>query len=170
METKNRTKTLVVTSMLAALIFVITFLIAIPVPSTSAYVNIGDSVIYCAGMLVGGPWAAAAAGIGSALADWAFGVPVYIPATLIIKALMGFTCALIMKNGQFPRFVLACVTGGAIMVVGYGLYEAVFMGGWGYITVTLIPNLIQWAGGVAGGLALYYPVKRIAAAAKLSNQ
>ena len=161
METKNKTKALVVTSMLAALIFVITFLVAVPVPSTSAYVNIGDSVIYCAGMLVGAPWAAAAAGIGSALADWAVGFPIYIPATVIIKALMGYVCSKIMKNGEFPRFVLACVIGGAIMVVGYGLYEAVFMGGWGYVTATLVANLIQWAGGVAGAVALYYPVKRI---------
>jgi uncharacterized membrane protein len=152
---------LVVASMLAALIFVITFLIAVPVPSTSAYVNIGDSVIYCAGMLVGAPWAAAAAGIGSMLADWAFGVPIYMPATLIIKGLMGFVCAKIMKNGAFPRFVVACITGGAIMVLGYGAYEAVFMGGWGYVTTTLIANLIQWAGGVIGAVALYYPVKRI---------
>lgn len=161
MTGQNRTKTLITTSMLAALIFVITFSFAIPVPSTSAYVNIGDSVIYCAGMLVGAPWAAAAAGIGSMLADWAVGVPIYMPATLIIKALMGFVCAKIMKNAQFPRFVLACVTGGAIMVVGYGAYEAIFMGGWGYVTATAIANMIQWAGGVTGALALYYPVKRI---------
>jgi len=170
LDTKNHTRSLVITSMLAALIFVITFLVAIPVPSTSAYVNIGDSVIYCAGMLVGAPWAAAAAGIGSMLADWAFGVPIYMPATLIIKALMGFTCAKIMKKGKFPLFVLACVIGGAIMVVGYGLYEVAFMGGWGYVTVTLVANLIQWAGGVAGAVALYYPVRRIVLATQLSNQ
>jgi hypothetical protein len=47
------------------------------------------------------------------------------------------------------------------MVVGYAGYEVIFMGGWGYVTATVIANLIQWAGGVAGALALYYPVKRI---------
>ncbi len=161
MPGQNRTKTLVVTSMLAALIFVITFLVAIPVPSTSAYVNIGDSVIYCAGLLVGGPWAAAAAGIGSMLADWAVGVPIYMPATLIIKALMGFVCAKIAKNGKLPLFILGCVTGGAIMVLGYGAYEVFFMNGWGYAVVTLPGNLIQWAGGVAAAIALYFPVKRV---------
>ena len=164
METRNHTKKLIITSMLAALIFVITFLVAVPVPSTSAYVNLGDSVIYCAGMLVGAPWAAAAAGIGSAIADWAIGFPIYIPATVIIKALMGFVCAKLMKRGEFPRFLMACIIGGAIMVVGYGLYEAVFMGGWGYVTATLIGNLIQWAGGVAGAAVLYYPIKRIRSA------
>ena len=161
MPRQDRTKNLVITSMLAALIFVITFLIAIPVPSTSAYVNIGDSVVYCAGILVGAPWAAAAAGIGSMLADWAVGVPIYMPATLIIKAIMGFVCAKIAKNGKLPRFILGCITGGAIMVIGYGAYEVFFMNGWGYATATIVGNLIQWAGGVTGAVALYYPIKRV---------
>lgn len=157
----NHTKTLVKSSMLAALIFIVTFLVAIPVPGTSAYVNMGDSVIYCAGMLLNVPWAAAAAGIGSALADWAIGFPVYIPATLIIKGLMGLLCAAMMKSGKFSRFVLASIIGGSIMFVGYFVYEVLFMGGWGYAVQTLIGNLIQWAGGVAGAIALYHPVKRI---------
>ena len=187
MDRNNHTRTLVMTSMLAALVFVITFLVAIPIPSTSAYVNMGDSIIYCMGMLLGAPWAALAAGIGSALADWAIGFPVYIPATLIIKGLMGFVCGMIMKkassghdgatrelvrttflskNSGFIRFVLASILAGAIMVIGYGLYELVFMGGWGYASATIIPNLIQWIGGVAGGIALYFPVKRIGASIK----
>lgn len=160
MKVETGTKTLVISSMLAALIFVITFLVAIPVPKTSAYVNIGDSVIYCAGMLVGAPWAAAAAGIGSMLADWAVGVPIYMPATLIIKALMGFVCAKLTKKGGLPRFVLSCVLGGAIMVAGYAAYEWA-LNGWAYMIAAIVGNLIQWAAGVAGATALYYPVKRI---------
>ena len=161
MTRTNHTRTLIMSGLLAALIFLVTYLIPFRVPGTSAYVNIGDSVIYLTGMLVGAPWAAAAAGLGSALADLALGVPVYCIPTLIIKGLMGFVCASIMINGQFSRFVIACITGGAIMVVGYGLFEVLFMGGWGYIVATTIPNLIQWVGGVAGAVILYYPIKRI---------
>lgn len=163
---KNHTITLVKSSMIAALIFIVTFLVAVPVPGTSAYVNMGDSVIYCAGLLLNIPWAAAAAGIGSALADWAIGFPVYIPATIIIKALMGLVCAAMMRNAKFPRFVLASIIGGSIMFVGYFIYEVLFMGGWGYAVQTLVGNLIQWAGGVAGAIALYHPVKRIKGALK----
>lgn len=159
MTRKNHTKTLVASGILAALILVFTFLIRIPVNSTGAYMNIGDSVIYCAGMLVGPPWAAAASGIGSMLADILLGGGIYIPATLVIKALMGLVCALLMKNAGLPKFVLACVLGGAIMTVGYGLFEwALF--GWAYALGTLPFNLIQWAVGVAVAAALYYPVKR----------
>ena len=156
---KTHTKTLVISGILAALIFVFTFLIRVPVNSTGAYMNIGDSVIYCAGMLVGAPWAAAASGIGSMLADILLGGGIYIPATLVIKALMGLVCALLMKNGGLPKFILACVLGGAVMTVGYGLFEWV-MFGWAYAAGTLVFNLIQWAAGVAVAVALYYPVKR----------
>ena len=142
------------------MIFVFTYLIRIPVTSTGAYMNIGDCIIYCAGMLVGAPWAAAASGLGSMLADILVGGGIYIPATLIIKGLMGFVCAAIMKNAKFPGFIMACILGGAIMVVGYGLFEW-FSFSWAYAVGTVPFNLIQWAAGVAGAVVLYYPVKRI---------
>ncbi len=159
MTKKNHTKTLVVSSILAALIFVFTFLIRFPVNANGAYMNIGDSVIYCAGMIVSAPWAAAAAGIGSMLADVLLGGGIYIPATLVIKALMGLVCALMMKQGGIVKFMIACVIGGAIMTVGYGVFEWVLFG-WTYAAGTLPFNLIQWAAGVAVAVALYYPVKR----------
>ncbi|MDD5016838.1 MAG: ECF transporter S component [Eubacteriales bacterium] len=160
MTQKNHTKTLIVSSILAALIFVFTYLVRIPVTNTGAYMNIGDCIIYCAGMLVGAPWAAAASGIGSMFADILVGGGIYIPATLVIKALMGFVCAILMKNAKLPKFVLACILGGAIMVVGYGLFEW-FAFGWSYAISTIVFNLIQWVVGVAGAAVLYYPVKRI---------
>ena len=160
-QKKNHTRTLVISSMLAALIFVFTYLVKIPINASGAYMNIGDCVIYCSGLLVGGPWAAAAAGIGSALSDLLLGFPVYAPATLIIKGAMGLVCALLMKKGGFVRFALVSALGGAIMVAGYGLFEWIFFG-WTYAVGTVTFNLIQWAAGVAGALALFYPVRRVA--------
>ncbi len=155
----TKTKTLAISSIMAALIFVFTFLVRIPVTNMGAYMNIGDSVIYCAGMLISPPWAAAASGIGSMLADILLGGGIYIPATLVIKALMGYVCAVMMKNAKLPRFILACVIGGAIMVLGYGLFEW-FAFGFAYAIGALPFNLIQWGAGVAAAAALYYPVKR----------
>ncbi len=160
MAHRNRTRTLIISSILAALIFVFTYLVRIPINANGAYMNIGDSVIYCAGMLVGAPWAAAASGIGSMFADILVGGGIYIPATLVIKGLMGLVCAMIIKKAKFPGFVFACILGGAIMVVGYGVFEWIAFG-WTYAMGTIIFNLIQWAAGVAGAVALYYPVKRI---------
>lgn len=160
-ERKTQTRNLVIASMLTALVFVVTFLIAIPITVKGAYINLGDSIIYCTGLLIPAPWAAAACGIGSMISDWALGFTIYMPATLIIKGLMGFVCATMIKNAKFPKFVFSCIIGGAIMVVGYSLFEVLFMGGWGYLITTIVGNLIQWAGGVAGAIALYYPIKRM---------
>ena len=162
-DKKDNTKTLAISSMLAALIFVFTYLIRIPIPvlqQGGAYVNIGDCLIYCAGMLVSAPWAAAAAGIGSTMADLAAAVPIYMPATFVIKGLMGFVCATLMKDSKLSRFILVSALGGAIMVAGYGLFE-LFVFGWSYAVTSVPFNIIQWIAGVAGALALYYPVKRI---------
>lgn len=160
---KDHTKPLVSASIMAALIFVFTFFIYFPVTNLGAYMNFGDCVIYSAGMLVGAPWAAAAAALGSALADLAHGYPAYVPATIVIKGLMGFLCAILMRNANFGKYLLVCMLGGAIMVVGYGAFEMAFMGGWGYVSVTILPNVLQWGVGIAGAAALYYPVKRIKA-------
>jgi uncharacterized membrane protein len=178
----NNTRNMVITSMLAALIFVFTYFIYFPVTSLGAYMNFGDCVIYSAGIIIGPPWAAAAAAIGSAVADMVHGSFIYVPATIIIKGLMGFLCAMLLnrkgfrnsgdsgllnknggqKNGAgFFMFMVISVIGGAIMVVGYGIYEMLFLGGWGYVAGTIIPNLIQWGVGIAGAAALYYPVKRV---------
>lgn len=160
MQKDNHTRSLAIASILAALIFVFTAFLSFRITSTSAYMHLGDSIIYCAGLLISAPWAAGTAAVGSLFADLILGAAEYIPATIIIKGLMGFLCALMMKKAGFPRFLLTCILAGAVMVVGYGIYE-VFLGGWGRAYGGLVQNLIQWIAGVAAAAVLYYPVKRI---------
>ncbi len=155
---KLSTRKLAVSSVMAALIFILTFSIRIPVPGLAggAYLNIGDSLIYCAAFMLGGIPAMFAAGIGSMLADIAGGAMIYAPATLIIKGLMGLACGAMLARPSFGRFVFASVTGGAIMVAGYGIYEF-FVFGAAYALTSLPFNLIQWGGGVGIALLLYLP-------------
>lgn len=166
MERKYHTRALMISSMLAALVFVVTYLVQIKyglfgiVLPGNPFINLGDSVIYCMSLFVGPPWAAGAAAIGSALADVALAAPAYAIPTFIIKGIMGLVCALLMKNAKLPRFILVSVLGGAIMFFGYGVYEWIFYG-WGNAIASAPLNLIQWAVGVVGAIVLYYPVKRI---------
>ena len=178
----QRTRTLVIASMLTAIIFLSTYYVKFPVPKApGAYVNIGDSVIYISGVLLAFPWAAGAAAIGSMLADIMYGGGWYIPATFVIKGLMGLVASLFLyrkkkesgqqlklaheeKNkGAFFKFVLVCVLCGAIMVSGYFMFEWIVFG-WVYALSTILFNLIQWAGGVIVAAILYYPIKMIKAA------
>ena len=159
---KLSTRKLAVSSVMAALIFILTFSIRIPVPALAggAYLNLGDSLIYCAAFLLGGIPAMFAAGIGSMLADIAGGALIYAPATLVIKGMMGLACGAMLARASFGRFVFTSVLGGAIMVAGYGIYEF-FVFGTAYMLVSLPFNLIQWGGGVGIALLLYLPFSRL---------
>jgi uncharacterized membrane protein len=93
------------------------------------------------------------------MSDLAAGYSFYAAPTAVIKGAMGFVCGSLMKQGDWKRFVLASILGGAIMVGGYALFEAFFFN----INQALasVPfNCIQWAGGVAAATALF-PAARI---------
>jgi len=154
-------KKITLAGIMAALVFVVTWVVHIPVPGVSgAYINIGDSIIYCASFLLGGFYGAAAAGIGSFFSDLLLGSTQYMFGTLVIKGIMGLICAVIITKPVFSKFVIACIAGGAFMVVGYGIYELIFFGA-GTAMASLPFNLIQWAGGVIIALPLYKAIKVI---------
>lgn len=154
------TKKITYSAIAAAVVFVVTWMIRVPVPATSGgYVNVGDVVIFSVAYLLGGPIAAAAAAVGSALADLAAGAAVYAPATFVIKGLMGLVCGFLTVRKTFRAFALSCVAGGAIMAAGYGVYEcAVF--GLAYALAALPFNLIQWGGSAIIAVALYPVISR----------
>jgi uncharacterized membrane protein len=114
-------------AVMAALLFVLTFLIRIPILASGGYIHMGDTIIYLCGYILGGSLGAAIAGIGSALADLAAGAVIYILPTFVIKALMGFMVGLIAfkrTKVSLARFAVACLAAGAWMVAGYFIYEA----------------------------------------------
>jgi len=149
------TKTLSFAALQAAVIFAVTFFARIPVPALSgAYVNLGDSAIYVCAYIFGGLPTVLAAGVGSALADLLAGSAVYIPATIIIKTLMGIIAVGIIKRAGFSRFLIAGVICGAVLTAGYFLYESFLFGG-NYAYVSLPFNLIQWGGTVAVSAVVY---------------
>jgi uncharacterized membrane protein len=161
----NKIKKITYSAIAAAIIFIVTWTIKLPVPATSgAYINLGDSMIYLSAYLLGGPIGAIAAAVGSALADTAAGAGVYIPATFVIKGLIGLIFGYMLKKKSFPMYAIACVLGGAVMTAGYALYEtAVF--GFAYAVVSLPFNLIQWAGSIIVAIVLYPMAARIYKAA-----
>jgi len=78
------------TAVFIAVVFVFTVIVAISIPATHGFWNVGETGVYLAA-LVGGPIVGAiAGGIGSALADLVLGYAIYAPGTLVIKASEGF--------------------------------------------------------------------------------
>ena len=71
-----------------AVIFIGTYIVQIPIPGGSGYVNLGDSFVFLFSCILPAPYAIAAAAVGPALADLAGGFVLYAPFTLVIKGLM----------------------------------------------------------------------------------
>ncbi len=154
METNNLHR-LVFSALFAALACVCTMVIQIPVPATGGYINLGDSIVLLCAWYIGGFYGAAAAGIGTAMADIISGYTVYAPATFLIKACMALAAWAIFKklHGHRGQY-LGAFAAAFIMLVGYLSYEG-FVLGFGFGALAAIPaNLIQGFTGCTAGVVM----------------
>jgi uncharacterized membrane protein len=126
---------LTLAAVFAALVFIVTSQIPpIPIPATSGYFNVGETVIYVAALLFGASVGALSGGIGAMLADVYLGFGVFAPGTLIIKgvegAIVGFLNLKLKKYipNVTLRAVISVIVGGSEMVAGYFLYEQLALG------------------------------------------
>lgn len=159
---------IVITGLFAAMVAITTMSITVPSPSPSGYIHIGDSMVYMTGMLLGPVLGPIAAGMGSAIADLILGYYLYIPATLVIKALDALAVALIFTAlskksksliGLMVAYVFATLVGGTVMVSGYYLYETIMMNAATAIP-NVIPNIFQAVGGAILGLPVFVALQK----------
>ena len=148
-----KTKELCIKALLIALVTVTTMAVRIPIPATSGYIHLGDSVIILSGVFFGWEYGLLAGGLGSMFADILGGYAHWAPFTLIIKMLMGLAVGKIAnysgEKGNFfnARNVVAAAVGIIIMVVGYLIGGTVLKGSFA-VALTSVPfNIIQGLGG-----------------------
>lgn len=147
-QAAERNRIIVMTALLAAMACVATMVIKVPSP-TEGYMNLGDTIVLLGAYLLGPVYGAIAGGIGSALADLLSGYPIYVPATLIIKAIMAVAAGLLYKAmaGKKGALVACGLVAEAIMVLGYYTYEG-FLYGFAESAVGIPSNLVQAAFGL----------------------
>ncbi len=140
---------LVYSALFSTLIFIGTQFIKIPL--IVGYLNIGDCFVLLLGWIVGGVWGMIGASIGAGLADLLSGYAVYVPVTVIVKAIMALIAFLgykivEKKSKKFliVGYIVSGVVAELIMVFGYYLFESVL---YGFATagVAMVGNLIQGA-------------------------
>ncbi len=120
---KISTKQLTQTALFAALTFVVTRFIQIPIPL--GYFNIGNTIILFCCALLPSPCGILAGAIGSALADLT-SFPVYTLPTLLIKALFPLVYYLLVK-AKMPRVGAAAIST-LIPLFGYTLTGCILYG------------------------------------------
>jgi uncharacterized membrane protein len=120
-------KKITYTGILAALTFVATAFVKIPL-ANQGYIHAGNIIIVITACLLG-PTAGAAAGtIGSVFADLSY-APVWIPYTAVIKFLLGCFVGIGYKKPRALSLLLYFAAG-AVFVGGYYLAEAIIIGNW----------------------------------------
>lgn len=148
-------KRLVFAALLAALVCVATMVIQIPSPA-NGYVNLGDCFVLLSGWILGPWYGAAAAGIGSMLADLFLGYAYYAPGTLVIKGCMGLVTGLCVyrANNSTIRLLLSGVAAELWMVGGYCFYAALLLGEGSGALLSIPGNLMQGLAGLVVGFIL----------------
>lgn len=153
----NQLLKITTTALFIALTCVLTLVVRIPSP-TKGYMNLGDCAVLFGGVLLGSVYGTIAGGVGSALADFFAGYPVYIPGTLVIKGIMALIVSLVpysfsenRKKYPCAKFAVGAVIAELFMVAGYYLYEAVVIGE-GFIPAFagVSGNIVQGIVGIAG--------------------
>jgi uncharacterized membrane protein len=151
----NSTKKIVLSGLLIALVFLATYFTKIPTPLPGGYFNLGDAVIMLAAAFLGPIGGLIAGGVGSALADLAYGALLFAPITFVVKGIEGLAVGLLISKMRragglkHSRLITAVVTGAVIMVAGYFLAEAFLLGtfdeafGLTAAAAELLPNSVQ---------------------------
>ena len=157
----SKAKTIVMTALLAALTTVATSVIKIPTP-TGGYVNMGDTIVLLSAYLLGPIGGMIAGGVGSALADFLAGYMDWVPATLIIKGIMGLVAGLIYQAIGHKRggLILSGIPSELIMVFGYFAFEAALMGQGLGAAVGIPANFVQAAFGLVAATLLTEALRR----------
>ncbi len=149
----KKTKKLVFSALLAALVCVCTIVITITLPG-GGYFNFGDCFVIASGVVLGPYFGFLAAAIGSGLADIISGYAIYAPATFLIKGLMalvvGFIC---LKNRKMFNVLLSGILAEVIMIAGYFIYEFI-LNGFSLAILGVPGNALQGLAGVISSFVL----------------
>ncbi|MFL0253153.1 ECF transporter S component [Clostridium neuense] len=131
---KFTTKDLAEIGMMAAIIFVGTYLnIPYYIGSSKSMIHLGTAVLFIAVLLVGKRRGAIAAAIGLSLFDLFSVTPIWAPFTFIIKGGMAYIVGMIAYRGQYNgesmlNNILAFLLGGVFNIIGYYFVDALFYG------------------------------------------
>jgi len=172
MERKKTIRYVAYLAVFAALTFVATFSITIPMVSLSGgYINFGDTIIFVASAILGPIGGLVSGAIGSMIADLVV-APSYALITLIVKGLEGLLAGLTVqfikriakekKWSDYVAFIVGFIVGGLEMVLGYyigggillGIMEGSMQVGFEISLLDIPSNFIQFGVSVAVGYAI----------------
>lgn len=177
-STGVKTKEIVITALMIALVFIAGSVIRIP--TIGGFIHLGDCMVFLSAIVLGKRRGTIASAVGMALVDIISGYFMWAPFTFLIKGGMAYIAGAILEKigGSEKRALLkkedliAFVASGIFMVVGYfiaGVILAGFLtddlgliGGLAIAVKDIFTNVIQ----VVAGIVIAIPLSTILITAK----
>lgn len=138
-----KTQKLTLTALFAALVYIATMFIHLPVPMTGGYVHIGDAFIYLAASMLPMPYAIAAGAIGAGLADAFSGYAVYVLPTIIIKAMLVLPFSAKGDKIITLRTLIASIVASVIGIAGYFLADWIIYANMATALANMFAGVVQ---------------------------
>ena len=121
----KNTKSITITALSAALIFLFTWVVRVPGPITGGLVHMGNVPFFVAS-IVYGPYVGAIAGaIGMGMFDIFSGYIAWAPITVITCLIMGYVLGNVTKRFNTKNLIIGFVLMVVIKVLGYYFGEAI---------------------------------------------
>lgn len=164
---QSKTKEIILSGLLVALVFVATKFINIRLPLSinGGLIHLGNTVLFMAAILFGKKKGAIAGAFGMGLFDVLSGWLAWAPFTFVIRGVMGYIIGRMAwahgrKGGNVVWNLIGILLAGVWMICGYYMTEVVLYGHW-VTPLTSIPgNVIQLVVGAVLGLPLAAGLKR----------
>lgn len=144
MDDNKKIRFIVLSALLAALVFLVTaYILHIPMGGNGGYVHIGDAFIYLAAVLLPTPYAIAASAIGAGLADIATGAAIWAIPTMIIKPILVLFFTNKTEKIINTRNIVATVIAGIVGTVLYMFAEGFMIGSMQVAFVMSLVGFVQ---------------------------
>lgn len=148
----------------------------IKIPSVGGFVHIGDCMVFLSVVVLGKRKGTVSSALGMFLVDVLGGYYFWAPFTLIIKGVMAYITGLVLEkiseSMATKKYIIAFLTGGIFMVIGYFLAGIIISGfltekvgliqGIVFSAKDIIGNIIQ----VSTGIAIALPLSAVIIRAK----
>lgn len=156
-KSKFKTKDMVETALLTALVFVATLFIHVPlsISSSGGLFHAGTTMLFIVAIVFGKEKGAIAGAIGMTIFDISSGFALWAPFTFVIRAIMGYMVGYITwskkrDGNSFEINLLAVILSGAWMIGGYYITEGILTGNWISPMMSIPGNGAQLVVGLLG--------------------
>lgn len=144
----NKTREMIQTGLLIALVFIATSFINIrlPIAANGGLVHLGTGMLYISAIVFGKKKGALSGAIGMALFDLVSGWTLWAPFTFIIRGIMGYIVGLIASKNEGKNIitnVVAIIVSVPVIIIGYYITEGILYGNWITPMASIPGNITQ---------------------------